>query len=816
MHEVMTVPTAATPSTKKAVGVQERKYKCAYCSRAFSRSEHRSRHERSHTKERPFKCLKCRSTFVRRDLLLRHDRTVHAKDGGVPLHSEVKRRSTKNSASASPAKPSITIEQATIEQLEGDGGMVDLETAAALMTELHHAAAAAIVDHEQEMLLQEKSRRSMSSNPESVFDPNVSYASGAIPVQNMSTWDPPTPSSTAGPEPPRSHYMSHSQSSQDSCVSWSSNSLQIPSSASSVMERSLSADPGHSATVTPTSYASPHPLFTGPPSPANHSGSSASQAAPPPAPPSVDSDHERNMVLDNIREIDAERAVLDKFRLPSRSGLNRYLAAYFNLFHHHLPFLHTGSFSPSTLAPPLLLAVLSIGALYTFEKEQAYTLHMSSKILVNNFIARHHEFNSRNCPLWTTQTLLLNMVFASWSGDPKGLDWACSIRDLLANIVAGGRYELQVRMDQRGDEMPTHEEWILEEGSKRTYYAIYVFFGLLTLTYNHIPAITHHEFDTLSLPCSETLWNLDGSDDQVWREHLSNASMPTFKEAHTRLIHGDIPQYSVFAARVVINALFLDVLGLKRNAEVVESVVSEYREKLSVALETWHRALEYCTPETMIVSLTAPQKGHPLVFNSMAMYRCTMARLEVDLVSIQETLRYHIPEDVASVMTSASGLIPRSEAMTKVIQQCFECFQIPALMGIRWVARTSALNWSVEHPLCGFELMLILSLWLYRLEEEMETDPPTEEEEAMLTKVRNLFDDDSVELYGSRLSAAVAMVWGGMIDEVVVWGITKLLGESFKLHSHTLALSDDIGMTSSSSPSPSATPEAEDLDSEME
>src|SRR5690606_40887872 len=61
--------------------------------------------------ERPFKCLKCRSTFVRRDLLLRHDRTVHAKDGGIPLHSEVKRRS-KNSSTAGPSKPTIAIEPA--------------------------------------------------------------------------------------------------------------------------------------------------------------------------------------------------------------------------------------------------------------------------------------------------------------------------------------------------------------------------------------------------------------------------------------------------------------------------------------------------------------------------------------------------------------------------------------------------------------------------------------------------------------------------------------------------------------------------------
>ncbi|KAL7271980.1 hypothetical protein RUND412_005234 [Rhizina undulata] len=818
----MTVTAAQTQPIKKATLAQERKYKCAYCARAFSRSEHRSRHERSHTKERPFKCLKCRSTFVRRDLLLRHDRTVHAKDGGIPLHSEVKRRSTKNASSAAVSKPTIKVEKATLEQLEASSdGLVDLETAAVLMTELHHAAAAAIVDHEQEMLLQEKSRRSMSSNPESMFDSSVPYTPGAIPVQNMSTWDPPTPSSSTGLELPRNHCMSSSQSSQGSQASWSSNSLQPPSLHHHMMERSFSVDPSShgSATVTPTSYASPNPYFTGPPSPSNFNGpSSSSQAVPPPTPPSVDSDHERNMILDNIRDIDVERGVLDKFRLPSKSALNRYLSTYFNLFHHHFPFLHPGSFNPSSIAPPLLLAVISIGALYTFEKEQAYTLHLSSKVLVNNFLRRNQDMVSRDCPLWTTQTLLLNVVFASWSGDPKGVEWACSIKSLLENMVSGGRCELQLRTEERGDELPTRTEWIEDEGSKRTYFAVYVFFGLLTLTYNHTPLISYNEFDALHLPCSETLWNLDGSDDQAWREHLANASMPIFKEARSRLFNGETPIYSAFAARIMINALFLEVWGVKRSQEIPDTAVSEYREKFRVALDSWHRALDFCTPETMIVSLTAPQKGHPLIFNAMAMYRCTAARLEVDLIAIQEALRYHIPEEVAQTMTSSAGLIPRSESMTQVIQQCFECFQIPALMGIRWVARTSALNWSLEHPLCGFDLMLILSLWLFRLEEEREVDPPTEEEEAMLVKIRNLFDDDSVEMYGSRLSAAVARVWGGMIDEVVVWGITKLLGESFKLHSHTLALNDDSGLTLSSSSSPSASPEADDdmMESDIE
>lgn len=337
-------------------------------------------------------------------------------------------------------------------------------------------------------------------------------------------------------------------------------------------------------------------------------------------------------------------------------------------------------------------------------------------------------------------------------------------------LVAGGKYELQLRVEQRGDSPPTMGEWIEDESSRRTFFAVYVFLGLLTLTYNHTPAISYNEFDTLILPCCETLWNMDGSDELAWREQLSAASTPTFKEAHTRLFQGDPPRYSVFAARILINALFLEVWGVKRSPEILESVVTEYQDRLRVALDTWHRSLDQCTSETMIVPLTAPQRGHPLVFNAMAMYRCTISRLEVDLMPIQEALRYHVPSEVASTMTAAVSMVPRSSAMTKVIQQCFECFQIPALMGIRWVARTSALNWSVEHPLCGFDLMLILSLWLYRIEEESETCPPNEEEEAMLCRLRTIFDDDSVELYGSRLSAAVARIWGGMVDEVVVWG----------------------------------------------
>ncbi|KAI9810577.1 MAG: hypothetical protein M1832_001238, partial [Thelocarpon impressellum] len=525
--------------------------------------------------------------------------------------------------------------------------------------------------------------------------------------------------------------------------------------------------------------------------------------------PRVEDDDERNAILDSIRAHDSEHAVLDSLRLPSIAALNRYLSTYFNLVHHHLPFLHPASFRASAVSPPLLLAVLSIGALYTFEQEQAYMLHIGSKVLVNQFLQNKENFSSRKCPLWTMQSTLLNMIFASWSGDPKGLEWACSIKSLLANMVAGNKYELKLRADARAGARPGRDDWIEDEGCRRTYYAVYIFFGLLTLSYNHTPAINFNEFDSLELPSSESLWNADPADPAACSDALPVEPVLTFRDAHDRLFRGEPTRYSAFATRIMINALFLEVWYHKRSPEALQDVVTEYR--LRLALETWEKALDLCEPEPVVVPLSAPHRGHPLVFNALAMFRNTRARLEVDLGSIQEALRYHDPYEVAAAMTAAREKVRRSHEMTKVVGECFDCLETAALQGIRWVARTSPTNWSVEHPLCGLDLVVILSLWLWRVEHDEE--PATDDEHAMYGRVRALFDDDSADVDGSNLGAVVARLWGSMLDEVVVWGITRLLGESFKLHSQALMGYEDALASGSGATTPSMSPNpARDMD----
>lgn len=333
-------------------------------------------------------------------------------------------------------------------------------------------------------------------------------------------------------------------------------------------------------------------------------------------------------------------------------------------------------------------------------------------------------------------------------------------------MVAGNRYELNIRQEGRGGSSPSHEEWIEDEGCRRTYYAVYIFFSLLTLTYNHTPAIAFNEFDTLDLPSSESLWNLEASDEESWRESSTASTIVSFREAHDRLFQGEAARYSAFATRVLISALFLGVWYHKRSPEVLQDVVTEY--KLRLALETWQNSLQFCEPETVVAQLGAPDEGHPLIFNAKAMYRNTRARLLVDLKAVQEALRYHDSFEVAATMAASRDKVKRSQHMTEIIQECFDCLEVPAAQGIRWVARTSATKWSVEHPLCGLDLMVILSLWLYRLEHDEE--PADEEEMTMYNKIRALFDEDSLTNIGSKLSATVARMWGSIFDEVVVWG----------------------------------------------
>lgn len=374
--------------------------------------------------------MKCRSTFVRRDLLLRHDRTVHAKDGGTPLGAEAKRRSGPKTATHDDASSSYN-DADGIKYEDTDAGsneLGELEAAAMLMTGFRHNNMA---HHEPDSTGDVDVSTMSPSVAPTLLEPSANYGTDGASLPQM-PWD------TLLPEEMHNHPINqstlHPQMQYGNANMGQYHQDHLPPMIHDPNVSHERLQPMHDQLGIPE-IGAPYPGMMGPISPVDYRRSpgpshpmSITKA------PQVESDDMCVRVLDNIKKYDKEAALIETFRLPHRSVLNRYLATYFNLFHHHLPFLHPASFRPTDVAAPLLLAVLSIGALYTFEQDQAYMLHIGSKVLVNQFLQKKENFSSRKCPLWTMQATLLNMIFASWSGDPKGLEWACSIKSLLANV----------------------------------------------------------------------------------------------------------------------------------------------------------------------------------------------------------------------------------------------------------------------------------------------------------------------------------------------------------------------------------------------
>lgn len=90
-----------------------RTFVCDVCTRAFSRQEHLTRHQRSHTNERPYECGICDRNFTRRDLLLRHALKVHNGNMGETIKkinrlNKSKAKSKAKSTSSSSSNPKTT------------------------------------------------------------------------------------------------------------------------------------------------------------------------------------------------------------------------------------------------------------------------------------------------------------------------------------------------------------------------------------------------------------------------------------------------------------------------------------------------------------------------------------------------------------------------------------------------------------------------------------------------------------------------------------------------------------------------------------
>jgi hypothetical protein len=263
---------------------------------------------------------------------------------------------------------------------------------------------------------------------------------------------------------------------------------------------------------------------------------------------------------------------------PNTQDLQRYVSAYIDFFHPHLPFLHIPSLSfesPEYTTPLrtvngpqpfgksgiaggggcLILSIAAVGALYEHEMPSSRELFECAKRLINCYLEERRKCNmskaqfganhlseTEDTPLWLVQAMLLNVIYGHNCGDKVAADIAsrhCAALVSLArgaelarpypvymatNGIASGVPQNDMHMSGMGAEgwnsiltEPDDSDWYgwrVMEERKRTLYAVFILSSLLVSAYNHPPALTNSEI-RLDLPCDEELWSAGNA--QAWR-----------------------------------------------------------------------------------------------------------------------------------------------------------------------------------------------------------------------------------------------------------------------------------------------------------
>lgn len=250
--------------------------------------------------------------------------------------------------------------------------------------------------------------------------------------------------------------------------------------------------------------------------------------------------------------------------LPSTGDLQRYVAAYIQYFHPHLPFLHIPSLSFDSPAftsilrassghfdygqsgiagggGALILAMAAIGALYEFDFGPAKELFDMSRTMIRLYTGERRKADmsalnmnqngvdpAENTPLWLVQAMLLNVIYGHNCGDKVAASIAATLCGSVINLARSARltHPMQayqpMEMDYPAAEVQNEwHAWKIREESKRTLYAIFILSSLLVSAYNHAPALMNSEL-RLDLPCDDNLWAAENAD--LWKAQGGTAS----------------------------------------------------------------------------------------------------------------------------------------------------------------------------------------------------------------------------------------------------------------------------------------------------
>lgn len=255
------------------------------------------------------------------------------------------------------------------------------------------------------------------------------------------------------------------------------------------------------------------------------------------------------------------------------------------------------------------------------------------------------------------------------------------------------------------------EDWVLFESDCRTKILAYCFFNLHSIAYDNPPVPRTSELK-INLPHSEEEWRAASAEE--W--HLAQRNTPQeplfFHHVLSKLFsteQEELPPISSLGNYVLVHAIIQHIYMIRQastistptavNGSLHPSEIS----KLGKVLRTWQIGWEKA-PES---SLDPTNPYGPVAFSSTALLRLAYARLHCDLGPCRG-LDTRDSQVIARTLKACSPLT-RSPLMSRAILQAAHALSIPVKIGIKFVAHTHALLWSMQHSLGNLECAFLLS-----------------------------------------------------------------------------------------------------------
>lgn len=506
------------------------------------------------------------------------------------------------------------------------------------------------------------------------------------------------------------------------------------------------------------------------------------------------SPEDRRYIAHEIAKFDT---VLQQFQLPTRMSLARYIRAYVDGFHEHMPFLHVQSMAVEDSSVELLLAMSAVGAQYCFEAEKGVELFHAARAIATERIRRRdarvasqqrdvqepdystqsvlsavsspaaqdrrgsnlgHTVNGplglpsdpgsggamasvppKDDLMQSAQALLILMAMATWAKHKEILREALAIQSVLASIVRDDGLRMAIRQEAPA----TWEEWIRYESVMRTKYIVFCFFNLHSIVYDIPPLLLNSEI-CMPLPCSTAEFKAES--EARWRDARARAEAPAqFQDALRRLFSRDSETtpgcHSSLGNYVLIHAIIQHIFLVRQTIRCrvdADELTSEDVMPLEQALRRWQMGWNR-SPES---SIDPSDPNGPVAFNSTALLRLAYIRLNMD-TGPGRALGTRDPLQIAHALRDMPA-IKRTPKLVRALLHSAHALSIPVKIGVRLVSKTQAFIWSIQHSLCSLECALLLSKWLETVSkaELSQVEPPiSEDERKILSLVMTMLDE---------------------------------------------------------------------------